>query len=420
MCYLSVIKERTTMAKSELDNPLCYSEGEFLKLVSISFWYRKDGDSWMKVGIVKETKDGERRVACTPTGVRQLVANGHEVFIETEAGVGSGFSDRVYQKKGGTIVASGEEVFQNSELVYKVKELTLAEYHYLRADHIILSFLHTNSDESETEALLASQCTAIALEDITDDSGGYPLLKPMSELAGKVGFIEALHLLKTTSGGCGLLLNHVSTMRQPEIVIFGAGNAGRGAGSLAAAFGNKVTILGRGAKNLALTKKLLPETVHCMVANSQNIKKTCKRADVIINCVLWPKNRAGHLLSRQDLKFLKENCLIVDVACDTQGAIESCRPTSISQPTYQEEGRTHFCVDNLPAYYASTATEVLCKATLPYVSELANKGQQQALIDNPHLRAGLTTYQGMLTIEETAVKQGRTYTKMTVERLLAK
>lgn len=371
----------------------------------------------LKIGIVKETKDGEKRVSCTPTGVATFCSNGHEVYIETQAGIGSSYSDKMYQLAGAVILKNAKAIFRQATLIYKVKEIELAEYPFLHQDHIILSFLHTNSNITETEALLQSKCISIAYEDITDANGGYPILEPMSDLAGKIGFIESLNLMKVTQGGSGLLLSQLKDICPPEIVIFGAGHAARGAAKLAASFGNQVTLLGRGAKNLAIAKEQLPANAKCLIASRQQLVESCGKADVIINCVLWSKNRQGHLLTNTDLELLQPHCLIIDVACDNQGAIESCRPTSISNPTYQVAGRTHFCVDNLPAYYAATATDVLCQTTLPYILEIANKGIDQVLLNNLNIRQGLTTYKGLLTLEETALKHNYTYTVMTTDKL---
>lgn len=364
----------------------------------------------MRIGILKERKDGESRVSCTPQGVSQLVANGHEVYIETQAGEAVGIYDDMYKEAGGEILETPRAIFENSQLIYKVKEIETSEYSFIKENHVIMSFLHTNSNVEETRALLNSRCVAIAFEDITDENGSYPILKPMSELAGRIGFTESLQLLKSTKNGPGLLLNKIADLRLPEVVIFGAGNAGLGAAELACAFGNKVTVLGRGLKNLRRAKALLPKEANCFVGTKDNILKACSSADVIINCVLWPKNRKGHLLTIKDLEKLSKNCLIVDVSCDERGAIESCRSTSISDPTYKFGGHTHFCVDNLPAYYASTATEMFCQSTLPYVLEVANKGIVGALESNQYLSAGLTTFKGFLTLKETAIKQDRTYT----------
>lgn len=287
--------------------------------------------SCLKIGIVKEQKDGERRVACTPNGVMKLIGSGHDVYIEKGAGLGSGFLDMQYEEAGGILLVDGQGVFENSQIIFKVKEIEENEFPYIEDHHIILSFLHSNSNLAETAVLLKSKCVSIALEDITDEKGGYPLLEPMSDLAGRIAFIESLNLLKSTKEGHGLLLNGLNHERKPEVVIFGAGHAARGAAKLAAAFGNQVTLLGRGEKNLMLSKEQLPKDVMCRPATRRTILECCGSADVIINCVLWPKSRTGHLLSEKDLQYLRPSCLIVDVACDENGAIESCRPTSISK-----------------------------------------------------------------------------------------
>lgn len=363
----------------------------------------------MKIGILKETKNGEQRVACTPQSASVLIEANHDIYIQSEAGLGSGFTDKEYEKVGAVICQNAEQIYRESILIYKVKEIEECDYPYLKEHHIILSFLHTNSNEEEMRALLASRCLAIAYEDITDEAGEFPVLKPMSELAGKVAFIEGLSQLQSMQGGVGILLNSILGLPTPRVVVIGPGHAGRAAAELAASFGNHVILLGRGLANLEKAQQLLPQTTDLLYATKETIRCACSEADLIINCVLWPKNREGHLIAESDLKGLKPGCLIVDVSCDEGGAIESSYATTISNPTYEVAGIRHYCVDNLPALYGRTATLVLSNVTLPYVLELASKGGRQALIDNPHLRQGVSTYKGKLTLEETARKYNREY-----------
>lgn len=363
----------------------------------------------MKIGILKETKDGEQRVACTPQSALILIEADHDIYIQSQAGLGSGFSDREYEKIGAVICQNAENIYQKSTLIYKVKEIEESDYPYLKEHHIILSFLHTNSNEPEMRALLTSKCLAIAYEDITDETGEFPILKPMSELAGKVAFIEGLSQLQTIHGGVGVLLNSILGLPTPRVVVIGPGHAGRAAAELAASFGNHVILLGRGLANLEKAQQLLPKTTELLYATKDTVRNACLEADLIINCVLWPKNREGHLIEESDLKELKPGCLIVDVSCDEGGAIETSYATTISNPTYEVAGIRHYCVDNLPALYGRTATLVLSNATLPYVLELANKGGKKALSDNPHLRQGVSTYKGKVTLMETARKFSMEY-----------
>ncbi len=363
----------------------------------------------MIIGITKEIKANENRVSCTPEGVKEFVKRGHTVFVEKGAGDGSGFPDREYESQGAKILKTPEELYRNSEMIYKVKEIFPEEYKYLREGLIVFTYIHSNAHRDQTDALLEKKVTAIAYEDVTDKNGEFPLLKPMSEIAGKGGFIAALNFSQKIHGGKGILLARVHGIRTPEVTIIGAGNSGIGAAELSSAFGNKVTILDIDINKLERAKEILPPNVELLYSNEQNLIKCLKRTDVLMNCILWPKWRKDHLVSRDMLKLMKRESLIVDVACDEAGAIETCRSTSHDDPVYIEEGIMHYCVDNIPAAFPQTSTYSLCNATLPYALEIANKGVKKALTDNKYLRRGLTSYDGKLTLEETGKKQNRPY-----------
>lgn len=363
----------------------------------------------MIIGIPKEIKKNEYRVACTPSGVKEIVANGHQVLVEKGAGLGSGFSDREYEEEGATIVDTAEELYEKSHLIYKVKEILPEEFKYLRENLIIFTYIHSNAYREQTDALLENKVIAIAYEDVTDENGEFPLLKPQSIIAGKGGFIAALNFMQRIHGGKGILLSRVDGVRTPEITIIGAGNSGTAAAELAAAFGNKVTILDISSEQLGKARKVLPANVELLYSNKANIEMCLKRTDVLINCILWPKWRKDHLITREMLKLMKEGALIVDVACDEAGAIETTKATSHDDPVYIVDGITHYCVDNIPSAFSQTATTTLCNATLPYLLEIANKGVKRALIENKYLRRGLTTYEGKLTLEETGLKQNRPF-----------
>ncbi|MBU5292934.1 alanine dehydrogenase [Anaerosalibacter bizertensis] len=363
----------------------------------------------MIVGIAKEIKNNEYRVACTPNGVKEFVKRGHTVLVEKDAGIGSGFSNEEYIAQGAEIVETAEELYKRLELIYKVKEILEEEYKYLREDLIVFTYIHSNAHREQTDKFLESKAIGIAYEDVYDRNGGFPLLKPMSEIAGKGGFIAALNFSQSIHGGNGLMLARVHGVRTPEITIIGAGNAGLGAAELAAAFGNKVTILDVNTDNLEHAKHILPPNVELLYSDEQNLINCLKRTDVLMNCILWPKWRTDHLVSREMLKLMKPNSLIVDVSCDDNGAIETSRSTSHDDPVYVEEGITHYVVDNIPAAFPQTSTYSLCNATLPFALQIADKGVKQALIDNKYLRRGLTSYEGQLTLEETGKKQDRPY-----------
>jgi len=362
----------------------------------------------MIVGTPKEIKNNEYRVAITPNGVREFIKHGHTVLIEKNAGAGSGFTDMDYEEAGARLVDT-DTLFAESEMIYKVKEFLPGEFKYLREGLIILTYIHSNAHRDQTDAFLEKKIIGISYEDIEDESGGFPLLKPMSEIAGKGGFLMACQYCQKLYNGSGLLLARVHGARTPEITIVGAGNAGLGAAELAAGFGNKVAILDNSLKSLERAKSLLPSNVELLYSDEKNLMECLKRTDVLINCILWPKWRKDHLVTREMLKLMKRDALIVDVACDDEGAIETCRSTSHDNPIYAEEGITHYCVDNIPAAFSRTSTISLCNATLPYALKLADEGCEKALRQDRFLRKGLSFYLGELTLEETGRKQNRPY-----------
>ena len=364
----------------------------------------------MIIGVLKEIKPNEYRVAATPATVSEIVARGHQVLVQKDAGLGSGYSNEEYKAAGAVILETAEEVYTKADLFYKVKEMFPEEWKYMNKDKIVFTYIHSNAHPEETDAILASKVTAVAYEDITDDKGGFPLLKPMSILAGKGGFLAALHHMQSVFGGNGTLLANVCGIETPVVTIIGAGNSGLGAAELAAGFGNTVRILDVNMKAMEDAKAKLPSNVSFLISNRENLVKCLKDSDVIINCILWPKHRKDHLINREDLKLMKPSAMIVDVACDDEGAVETCRSTTHDAPTYYEEGILHYCVDNIPSAFARTASIMLSNATLPYLLEMANKGAEKALKENPHLRKGLTAYDGKLTLQETALKQNRPLT----------
>ncbi|MBE6642706.1 MAG: alanine dehydrogenase [Ruminococcaceae bacterium] len=364
----------------------------------------------MIIGVLKEIKPNEFRVAAVPASVKEITSRGHRVLLQTGAGAGSGFTDEEYVAAGAEICQTADEVYTKADIFYKVKEFFPEEYKYMKDDKIIFTYIHSNAHPEETDAILASKVTAIAYEDITDNNGGFPLLKPMSILAGKGGFLAALHHMQSTNQGNGLLLANVCGIDAPVVSIIGAGNSGLGAAELAAGFGNTVRILDVNMAAMEAAKAKLPANVSFMISNRENLVKCLKDSDVIINCIMWPKHRKDHLIYREDLKMMKKGAMIVDVACDDEGAVETCRSTTHDDPVYFEEGIKHYCVDNIPSAFARTASILLSTATLPYLLKIANKGVKGALKEDAHLRRGLTAYNGMLTLEETALKQNRQLT----------
>jgi alanine dehydrogenase len=356
----------------------------------------------LKIGVTKEIKENEYRVAAVPSAVAELVAKGHEVVVEHDAGIGSGYSDDDYEVAGATIATTPDEVW-NVDMIYKVKEIFPEEFKYLRDDLIVFTYIHSNAHKDQTEALMKSGCTSIAYEDISDDKGEWPLLSPMSELAGKGGFLAALNFSQTIHGGTGKLIANVAGTPAPVVTIIGCGHSGLGACELADGFKCRVNMLDINYDAMLEAKKIFPN-VSYMFSNRTNLVNCLKESDVVINCILWPKTRKDHLINREDLKLMKKGAMIIDVACDDEGAVETCRSTKHNDPIYYEEGIMHYCVDNIPSAFAQTASTTLCNATLPFAKAIANKGVVQALADDKHLRRGLTTFAGRLTLEETAKK----------------
>ncbi|SCZ76024.1 alanine dehydrogenase [Acidaminobacter hydrogenoformans] len=362
----------------------------------------------MIIGIPKEIKKNECRVAATPSAAAALIKRGHTVLVEPQAGLGSGYPDEAYVRAGAQITPR-EALYKRCDMLYKVKEIEASEYELLHEDQIVFTYLHSNAHSEMTEVLLDRGITGICYEDVDDENGDYPMLAPMSILAGKGGFLAALHFSQSVHGGRGLLLNRIVGVATPDVTIIGCGWSGVGAAELAAAFGNRVTMLDINKKAMDKAREKLPVNVEFLFSNRENLETCLKRTDVLINCILWPKTRQDHLVNREELKLMKRGALIVDVACDEAGAIETCRSTSHDDPVYVEEGVLHYAVDNIPSGFAETASQMLSECTLPYALEIANRGVVEALRRDPHLRRGLTTYKGQLTLVETADKHGIPY-----------
>ncbi|MEG1254426.1 alanine dehydrogenase [Clostridium sp.] len=362
----------------------------------------------MIIGIPKEIKTSEYTVAISPSGVAEFVSNGHVVLIEESAGVGSGFYDEEYVANG-AIITDKTTVYNGSDMVFKVKELLPSEFEYLREGLIIMTYFHSNAYRDETDACLNKKIIGIACEDVQDKYGNFPLLRPMSEIGGKGGFIAACNYSQKINQGSGKMLARVNGIKTPHITILGAGSAGIGAAELAAGFGNRVTVLDIDYDILENAKGKLPLNVEFLHSNPSTINEVIKDTDVLMNCVSWPKWRKDHIITRDMLKTMKKDTIIIDVACDIGGAVETCHATTHNEPVYFEEEILHYCVDNIPSAYSRTATCSICSATVPYALEIANKGAKKALVENPHLRKGLCFYLGSLTLEETGLKQDRKY-----------
>lgn len=364
----------------------------------------------MIIGIPKEIKNNEYRVAADPQGVWAIVHAGNTVYVETGAGLGSGYSDDDYRDVGAEILDSGAEIYKTCEFIYKVKEILPEEYDLLRENQIVFTYIHSNAHRDETDLLLKKNITGIAYEDITDDNGEFPLLKPMSIIAGKGGFIAGMTYMQTIQGGMGMLLADIPGVAKPTVTIIGAGNSGLGACEMAAGVGCDVKILDTNFRRLEYVRQIMPNNVDTLYSTPANLVNCLKNTNLLMNCILWPKYRTDHLITRKMLSLLPDGAMIVDVASDEGGAIETCRSTSHDHPIYKVDGVTHYSVDNIPSAYANTATQTLAAVTVPMVIKMTKKGVEQAMREDPNLRKGLTCYRGQLTLEETGLKQKREYT----------
>ncbi len=347
----------------------------------------------MEIGVPKEIKDQEFRVGLTPNSVQALSKN-HTVFVETNAGKGSGFSDHQYQQAGAKIITDAAEVW-SKEMVVKVKEPLNSEYQYLQADRLLFTYLHLAADRSLTEALVNSGITAIAYETVELDNGMLPLLTPMSIIAGRLSVQFGARYLEKQQGGRGVLLGGVPGVSPGQVVILGGGVVGTEAAKIAVGMGAKVQIIDINVERLGYLESLFGSRVELLYSTTAQIEQAVKDADLLIGAVLVVGKKAPTLVSRRLVAQMRPGSVIIDVAVDQGGCIETLRPTSHTQPTYEEEGVVHFGVPNMPGAVPWTATQALNNSTLPYVLQLANHGLA-ALAQNQVLAKGLNIKQGQI------------------------
>ncbi|WP_043638694.1 alanine dehydrogenase [Chromobacterium haemolyticum] len=364
----------------------------------------------MLIGVPKEIKNHEYRVGLTPSGVRELVANGHKVLVQTQAGLAIGFTDEQYIQAGASIASSAEETFERSDMIVKVKEPQPVECRMLRRDQILFTYLHLAPDPEQTKLLLESDAIAIAYETVTDERGGLPLLAPMSEVAGRMAIQAGAHALEKAQGGRGVLLGGVPGVAPARVVVIGGGVVGLNAARMAMGAGAEVTILDKSLPRLKEIDMVFGGRIKTLVSNSANIEDCLREADLVIGAVLIPGAAAPKLVTRPMLKIMKPGAVLVDVAIDQGGCFETSRPTTHQDPIYVVDGIVHYCVANMPGGVARTSTQALTNATLPYTLELANKGWRQALLDNAHLRNGLNVCRGRLTYQAVAQALGHPFT----------
>ena len=356
----------------------------------------------MIIGVPKEIKTEENRVAVTPTGVAGFVARKHQVLIQQGAGSGSGLTDTAYQAAGATIVDSAKEVWDRADLIMKVKEPQQSEFPLLRPGLILFTYLHLAAAESVTRALLDRKVTAIAYETIQLDDGSLPLLAPMSEIAGRLSIQVGAWCLQAENGGRGILIGGASGVRPANVVIIGAGMSGTSACQVAVGMGAHVSILDVNPNKLRYVHDILGGHVTTLMSNRANVEEAVVGADLVIGSVLIPGAQAPKLIPRTLAKRMKAGAAFVDVAIDQGGCAETSRPTTHREPIYVEENVVHYCVTNMPAIVPHTSTYALTNSTLTYGLELANRGFPQALVRNKALAKGLNTFGGNITYEGVA------------------
>jgi alanine dehydrogenase len=354
----------------------------------------------MKIGVPKEIKNNEFRVGLTPKSVAKLVSFDHEVFIQTNAGAEIGFFDSDYETAGANIVNSAKELYDQSELIVKVKEPIPEEFKYLRSDQTVFAYLHLAGDPVNGLNLTKTGVTGIALETVTADDGSMPLLSPMSEIAGQLGVIVGSYFLLKPYRGMGTLIGSINDLEPRTITVIGAGVAGTEAIKKAIDNRAKVKVIDLSSKKLNLLKdRFGNKNIDYIISSESSIEDAIKESDMIIGAVYVIGKQAPKVIKRSMLKLMKPGTVMVDISIDQGGCFESSKPTTHDDPTYDEDGIIHYCVTNMPGAVPLTATESLNKSTLPYILELANKGIETALRENPHLANGLNIQNGEIIHE---------------------
>lgn len=349
----------------------------------------------MKIGVPKEIKTDEYRVAMTPAGVKELTNAGHTVYVQSSAGEGSGFSDKEYIQAGGHLLLEASEVFDISELIVKVKEPIEEEYSLFKDNQILFTYLHLAANEKLTKFLLQKGIRAFAYETLKVDTG-LPLLEPMSEVAGKMAALMGAVYLGRYHGGSGILAGGVVGTQRAKVVILGGGVAGKAAAEVAAGFGSDVVILDINTQRLHYLNDVMPANVSTLYSSSEAILNLIPHADVIIGTILVPGAKASKLITKDMLKFMKTGSVLVDVSIDQGGCFETSRPTTHTNPTFVKDNIVHYCVANMPGAYPRTSTYALTNVTLRYVRDLAKYGAQEVCLKNAAMKSALNTYDGVL------------------------
>jgi alanine dehydrogenase len=372
----------------------------------------------MKIAVPKEIKNNENRVGLVPSGVRQLVQDGHELFVQHNAGMGIGISDEEYVKAGAKIVGTLEEAFAAGEMIIKVKEPQANEIALLKPHHILYTYLHLAADKPQTEGLMKSGATCIAYETIQTEDNALPLLVPMSEVAGRMSVQVGASYLQLDKGGKGILLGGVPGVRRAKVTIIGCGIAGTNAAQMAVGLGADVTLIDLSTKRLAELDQLFENKVHTIFSNSQNIEDAVIHSDLVIGAVLVPGAKAPKLVTREMISKMGKGSVVVDIAVDQGGCIETCKPTTHENPTFVVDGVVHYCVANMPGAVARTSTFALTNVTLKYARMLARDGVDRAIMRDKPLRLGVNIYKGKLVYEQVALDLDLPFTPLQLDKYL--
>ena len=368
----------------------------------------------MKIGIPKEIKNNENRVGATPAGVKELIAHGHDVYVQQTAGEGSGFSDEEYAAAGAKLLPTIEDVYAIADMIVKVKEPIEPEYSLVRKGQVVFTYFHFACDRDLTDAMLASGATCIAYETVTDRERRLPLLVPMSEVAGRMSVQEGAHFLEKPQGGRGVLLGGVPGVKPAKVLVLGAGVVGRNAALMAAGLGADVTITDISLPTLRHCAETMPRNVKTLFSSRHNIEQELPTSDLVIGSVLVPGAKAPHLITRDMIKLMRPGSVMVDVAVDQGGCFETTHPTTHSEPIYTIDGVIQYAVANIPGAVPYTSTMALTNATLPYALRLADLGWKDACRKDPGLAEGVYIVDGKITVKAVAEAFDLPYTPLSL------
>jgi alanine dehydrogenase len=366
----------------------------------------------MRVGVPTEVKNNEYRVAITPAGVNELVRNGHEVVIQREAGVGSAIPDEYFVSAGARILPTADDVWGTADLILKVKEPVAEEYHRMRKDQVLFTYLHLAASRACTDALLESGIAAIAYETVQLPDGSLPLLAPMSEVAGRMAPQVGAHHLQRDSGGRGVLMGGVSGVYAAKVVVLGAGVSGMSAAAIALGMQAEVLLLDKNVAKLRQADAIYQGHCQTVASNHYEVERAVIDADLVIGAVLVPGAKAPKLVSNELVSRMKPGAVLVDISIDQGGCFEDSRPTTHAEPTYRVHDAIFYCVANMPGAVPHTSTYALTNVTLPYAIEIANRGWREALRHDPSFALGLNTYEGQVTCAPVAEAHGLPYTTL--------